>query len=149
MLKNKCRYFTNKRVLFYILIFSITQRSSLATSLSPSPACIISGAIDYLLTFIIIIFSISLLIKIIRYSLVKSLELKTKLKKRRIRTLKILLVITAIYLIKGLIYCPLTNYILGKENNFFKVTVASCNSWMPCPKETPYQCCNRGKITLH
>ena len=148
MFKNKYRYFTNKKVLFYIFIFSSTQRSSLATSFSPSPACVISGFIDYLLIYLFVILSISLLIKVIRYLLVKSVELKTKLKKRKITTLKILSVIAIVYLIKGFIYCPLMNYILSKENDFFKITVASCNSWMPCPKETPYQCCNRRESFL-
>lgn len=148
MFKSKNKYFIGKKVLFYIFLFSITQRFSFATTLLPSPACRISWFIDYLLIYLLIIFSISLLIKIIRYLLVKSAELKTKLKKRGISTLKILSVIAAVYLIKGFIYCPLMNYILGKENDFFKITVGSCNSWMPCPKETPYQCCNRMETFL-
>lgn len=142
MFKNKYRYFINKKVLFYIFIFSITQGFSFATVINPSPACMVSGFISYLLILLLMVFSVSLLIKVIRYLLVKSVELKTKLKKRKITTLKILSVIAIVYLIKGFIYCPLMNYILGKENDFFKMDVVSCNSWLPCPKETPYQCCN-------
>lgn len=141
MFKNKYKYFINKKVLFYIFLFSITQRFSFATVIEMSPACLMSGNIDVLLLLPIIFLVISLLINVIRSFLIKSLELKTKLKKRRINILKILTLITILYVIKRFTYCSLMNSILGTDHNFFKMGVVSCNSFMPCPKET-YQCCD-------
>lgn len=140
MFKNKYRHFINKKIFYYIFLFSITQRLSFATVIKPSPAWLVSVSIDFFFFILLSIFVISLLIKIIRYFLVKPLELKAKLKKRGITVIKILTIITITYVIKRFFYCSLMNSILGPDHNFFKLDVVSCNSFMPCPKETYQRC---------
>lgn len=144
MFKNKYRYFTNKKVLFYIFLFSITQGFSFATSIeiNPSPACLISTYIDALLflpTFLLVIF---LLVNIIRSFLVKSSELKFKLKKRRISILMILVVMVILFLIKILTYCWSMNIIFAKNPSFFGMKEEECNIRLgTCTGEEFYSCC--------
>ena len=128
-------------ILSKIFSYAPLNKYAYATYILPSNAQTVRGLLNAAFSLLILPIGFLLILNIIKF-LIRFLNRKStgKAKNLTSRYLVLLGLIVSLKMIVNIAYCPVLTTILGPENNFFRVPVASCNSWMGCPTKPLYSC---------